>query len=222
MEFIIHRADELYHYGIRGMKWGVRRYQNVDGTLTDRGKKRYNKKEDYKSMSDDELRARVKRLELERQYNSLNQPKGAKALRNISRATSGINRIVTQTNAYDDLTDDVPRTKRQEAEQKQKNKERNASVTSTKNISDTSRRLAEKLAKNANNKQVQNMSDAELKKQVDRLQLEQRYLSRSGKQKKKGMEWALDVLDTVGDITSVAVSRATLYQLIKFGVTITV
>lgn len=32
---------ELYHHGIMGQKWGVRRYQNVDGTLTERGKLRY-------------------------------------------------------------------------------------------------------------------------------------------------------------------------------------
>ena len=32
---------ELYHWGIKGMKWGVRRYQNKDGSLTPAGKKRY-------------------------------------------------------------------------------------------------------------------------------------------------------------------------------------
>lgn len=38
--------DELYHHGIRGQKWGRRRYQNKDGSLTPAGKKRYDKEMD--------------------------------------------------------------------------------------------------------------------------------------------------------------------------------
>ena len=58
-------TDELYHHGILGMKWGVRRYQNKDGSLTPKGKKRYSedynesrniKRKGIKRMSNDDLR----------------------------------------------------------------------------------------------------------------------------------------------------------------------
>ena len=40
------RNAELYHHGVKGMKWGVRRYQNADGSLTPAGKKRMQKDAD--------------------------------------------------------------------------------------------------------------------------------------------------------------------------------
>lgn len=47
MKFVIVNQNEptteLYHYGIKGQKWGIRRFQNPDGTLTAAGRKRYSR-----------------------------------------------------------------------------------------------------------------------------------------------------------------------------------
>ena len=50
--------NELYHHGIKGQKWGVRRYQNEDGSLTNSGKKHYKKMLDktYGTMNTDKQR----------------------------------------------------------------------------------------------------------------------------------------------------------------------
>lgn len=91
----------LSHWGIKGMKWGKRRYQNPDGTLTAEGKKRYGDDvhEDYrrahdkksiKQMSDKELQARNNRLQMEQNYKRMTQKTGrGKKLVNAFVSTAG-------------------------------------------------------------------------------------------------------------------------------------
>ena len=45
------RVSDLRHHGIKGQKWGVRRYQNSDGSLTPIGKLRYGTSKDYQELS---------------------------------------------------------------------------------------------------------------------------------------------------------------------------
>ena len=62
--------NELTHHGIPKQRWGVRRFQNKDGSLTPAGKARYadDKVED---LSDSELKARINRMENEKRYKDL-------------------------------------------------------------------------------------------------------------------------------------------------------
>lgn len=43
-------SDELYHHGIKGQKWGIRRYQNPDGSLTEAGKAKYETVENFNAQ----------------------------------------------------------------------------------------------------------------------------------------------------------------------------
>ena len=101
--------NELYHFGIKGMKWGVRRYQNKDGSLTAAGKKRQasaNKHEDYtkvhskaniSSMSDAELRQRVNRLQMEQQYSKLSSSDVSKGKSYVNKAIKFGTTVATVT-----------------------------------------------------------------------------------------------------------------------------
>lgn len=64
--------NELTHHGILGMKWGIRRFQNKDGSYTSRGKERYKKSsKNPREMSNEELDRVLARKRKEAEYRKL-------------------------------------------------------------------------------------------------------------------------------------------------------
>lgn len=57
-KYILTSDGQLYHWGIKGMKWGVRRYQNADGSLTKAGKSRYDEKMSSIKAKTEKVRAK--------------------------------------------------------------------------------------------------------------------------------------------------------------------
>lgn len=101
--------DIISHHGIKGQKWGVRRFRNRDGSLTPAGKKRRREnwsddaktahdiksKKSVKQMSNAELRKLNERASLENQYSQLN---AANIVRGMAYVTTALTLLNTVAN----------------------------------------------------------------------------------------------------------------------------
>ncbi len=160
---------ELYHHGTKGQKWGIRKYQNYDGTLTDAGRLRYAgvSKEDYEKLSAAD-KAKIDKA-------------GISNLETASRKSEVASTIAKEAR----------------------------SIASSAQTFTTETRGSKAIRKD-----YSDLSNEELQKRVNRLNLERTYGDLTGETKyvKTGKEKARELLQTIGASLAVVGSAIGIYR----------
>ena len=173
--------NELYHHGVKGMKWGVRRYQNKDGSLTAAGKKRY---------------ARDAR---EKEFNKYDK-------------STGKYYKISKKNGRSDLEDDPNRYVKEDLSRTQRLINETAGFArNLKTVNDQSIKNKPKPRMD-----LSNMSDQELRNQINRELLERQYNDVFNPPTvSKGRQYASQILETTGTVLAIGSSALGIALAIK-------
>jgi len=169
-------TNELYHYGIEGMRWGVRRYQNKDGTLTELGKRRLGQDKSIKLVSGDDGSTRVDSNDSDSVY----------------KAHTKIRNEVSVDN-------------------NQLSKAQRSGADTARIASDMVKRSANKGRSKAVSKiDLSEMTDAELRAKVNRMNLERQYKNLQSEKVSLGRDKVSEVISGIGDAISIGANIASI------------
>lgn len=197
-DILVHRTGEpeLVHWGVLGMKWGVRRYQNADGSLTEEGRKRYGGDE-YKSTVTVET------------YDSHGNRTGSKSM-------SYYDKKKVSKGYHGDMADNAKRTAGVAG----------LGGTALKGVGEASANVSKILDAKSKSKvrttnvDARSLSDTELRQIINRLQMEQNYERLTTKEVvDEGKAKAAEVLGYVGagaaTLAALGTTASAVYMIIS-------
>ena len=174
---ILYSENELYHEGVRGMRWGIRKYQNLDGTWTALGKRRRRLSPDAQKRAD--RKNKIKNLQ------SKGELERAKASYKVEKA---LNKKAVQEARGEKLS----------------LKERLTSARKKTGLETTKEAVIRSGSGDKVQKHAQSMTNEELQDAIKRIELQNQLDRVSAQQKQKGIDAykrVADVANTTANLT---------------------
>ncbi len=199
--------NELQHFGIKGMKWGVRRYQNKDGSLTPAGKKRYDESDEEREKKEKSKKTKVKVAT-------------TAAVATAAVATAAMNKDKIKKGVDFVNANKPPKGEKKEAtvddykEGLKKTQSADKALQGIKELVNKADDVA--YAKKVRNDLTQ-MTDKDLQQAVNRLNMEERYSQVMQQRHKieRGESKVNQILDVAGNVLSGAATALTIAVAIK-------
>lgn len=205
----IYKDGELMHYGVPGMRWGVRKSASTSGQSPSRKKQKVaSYSAEAKKMSDRELRQKIDRMTLENRYLDMTRKSRFGQSFDTVRdtANAGSNASKTASNIM-----------------KMKGKNSNNVAGKVFDVASKSASVVKKVDTIGSEKRnvkknrpvLDKMSDAELRDRVNRMDLERQYSTLKTGSVKRGKVKATDVLSVAGDVLAIGASATAIYLAIR-------
>lgn len=202
--------EYLVHHGIKGMKWGVRRFRNKDGSLTSAGKKRY----DGDSVSD----GKKSKWKKGRKVAAI--AGGTAAAAGVAAGGVALAKSLKKGKLSNP---DIWKQNRKQGKDKPNISPAEDVAKKGDRIVQESTKVGGKIVDMAKSRHARKnfkdnakgKSDDQLRREINRIRLEREYNSLTNEDTSRGYETAKTVLEVVGSVSTIALSAVGIYGTIK-------